>query len=67
LTTYYELSECGGTGYAYTTIDPTAVNRRYVLPSGPVYYIYTGASVTQSTPPPSYNGSIQITAFYNCP
>ena len=67
LTTYYELSECGGTGYAYTTINPTAVNRRFVLPSGPVYYIYTGASVTQSTPPPSYNGSIQITAFYNCP
>jgi hypothetical protein len=67
LTTYYELSECGGTGYAYTTINPTAVNRRFVLPTGPVYYIYTGASVTQSTPPPSYNGSIQITAFYNCP
>jgi len=67
LTTYYELSECGGTGYAYTTINPTAVNRRFVLPTGPVFYIYTGASVTQSTPPPSYNGSIQITAFYNCP
>ena len=68
LTTYYELSECGGgTGYAFTTIDPTAINRRYVLPSGPVFYIYTGASVVQSTPPPTYNGSIQITSFYNCP
>ena len=68
LTTYYELSECGGgTGYAFTTINPTAINRRYVLPSGPVFYIYTGASVVQSTPPPTYNGSIQITSFYNCP
>jgi hypothetical protein len=68
LTTYYELSECGGgTGYAYTSIDPTAINRRYVLPTGPVFYIYTGATLVQSTPPPAFNGSIQITAFYNCP
>lgn len=68
LTTYYELSECGGVGYAYTAIDPTAINRRYVLPNvSPIFYIYTGASVTQSTPPPAYNGSIQITTFYNCP
>lgn len=69
LTTYYELSECSpGTGYAYTTIAPGSVGRRYVLPY-PVEtnYTYTGATLTQSTPPPSYNGSIQITAFYGCP
>ena len=69
LTTYYELSECSpGTGYAYTTIVPGAVGRRYVLPY-PVetFYTYTGATLTQSTVPPSYNGSIQITSFYSCP
>ena len=69
LTTYYELSECSpGTGYAYTTIVPVAVGRRYVLPSiTPVFYTYTGATLTQSTVPPGYNGSIQITPFYSCP
>lgn len=69
LTTYYELSECSpGTGYAYTTIVPGSVGRRYVLPY-PVekFYTYTGATLTQSTVPPSYNGSIQITSFYSCP
>lgn len=69
LTTYYELSECSpGTGYAYTTIVPGAIGRRYVLPY-PVetFYTYTGATLTQSTVPPGYNGSIQITSFYSCP
>ena len=68
-TTYYELAECSpGTGYAYTTIVPGAVGRRYVLPSfTPVFYTYTGATLIQSTPPPTYNGSIQITSFYSCP
>ena len=69
LTTYYELAECSpGTGYAYTTIVPGAVGRRYVLPSfTPVFYTYTGATLTQTTVPPGYNGSIQITSFYSCP
>jgi len=69
LTTYYELSECSpGVGIAYTTIVPVSVGRRYVLPSmTPVFYTYTGATLTQSTPPPAYNGSIQITPFYSCP
>lgn len=69
LTTYYELSECSpGVGIAYTTIDPTSIGRRFVLPFiTPIFYTYTGASLTQSTPPPAYNGSIQITAFYSCP
>jgi hypothetical protein len=69
LTTYYELAECSpGTGYAYTTISPGSVGRRFVLPY-PVetFYTFTGATLTQSTPPPSYNGSIQITSFYSCP
>ena len=68
-TTYYELAECSpGTGYAYTTINPGSVGRRFVLPY-PVetFYTYTGATLVQSTPPPSYNGSIQITSFYSCP
>lgn len=69
LTTYYALSECSpGVGIAYTTIVPGSVGRRYVLPY-PVetFYTYTGATLTQGTPPPAYNGSIQITAFYGCP
>jgi hypothetical protein len=69
LTTYYALSEClPGVGIAYTTIVPVAVGRRYVLPY-PVetFYTYTGATLTQSTVPPGYNGSIQITSFYSCP
>lgn len=69
LTTYYELSECSpGVGIAYTTIAPDSVGRRYVLPfPTTTFYTYTGATLTQSTPPPAYNGSIQITAFYGCP
>ena len=69
LTTYYELSECSpGTGYAYTTIVPGAIGRRYVLPyPTETFYTYTGATLTQSTVPPGYNGSIQITSFYSCP
>ena len=69
LTTYYELSECSpGTGYAYTTINPGSVGRRFVLPyPTEKFYTYTGATLVQSTPPPSYNGSIQITSFYSCP
>jgi len=69
LTTYYELSECSpGTGYAYTTIVPGSVGRRYVLPyPTEKFYTYTGATLTQSTVPPGYNGSIQITSFYSCP
>jgi hypothetical protein len=67
--TYYELAECSpGTGYAFTTIVPDAVGRRYVLPSmTPVFYTYTGSTLSQLTPPSGYNGSIQITSFYSCP
>jgi hypothetical protein len=69
LTTYYELSECSpGTGYAYTTINPGSVGRRFVLPyPTEKFYTYTGATLVQSSPPPLYNGSIQITSFYSCP
>ena len=69
LTTYYELSECSpGVGIAYTTIVPGAIGRRYVLPYPvEIFYTYTGATLTQSTVPPAYNGSIQITSFYSCP
>ena len=69
-TTYYELAQCpGGFGYQFTAIAPNlGTGQRYVLPSGsPVYYTYTGSSVTQSTPPSGYNGSIQRTTFTGCP
>jgi hypothetical protein len=70
LVTYYELAQCpGGFGYQFTAIVPNlGTNQRYVLPSGiPVFYIYTGSSVTQSTPPSGYNASIQRTTFTGCP
>ena len=69
LTTYYALAECApGVGIAYTTINPGSVGRRFVLPyPTETFYTYTGATLVQSTPPPSYNGSIQITSFYSCP
>lgn len=68
--TYYELSECSpGTGYAWTAIAPDlGTGQRYVLPGGtPVYYTYTGASQSASTPPSGYNASIQKTTFTGCP
>jgi hypothetical protein len=68
--TYYELAQCpGGFGYQFTAIVPNlGTGQRYVLPSGsPVFYTYTGSSVTQSTPPSGYNGSIQRTTFTGCP
>lgn len=68
-TTYYELAECSpGTGYAFTTIVPGSVGRRYVLPyPTETFYTYTGSTLSQYSPPPTYNGSIQITSFYSCP
>lgn len=66
---YYELAECSpGVGYAFTTINPGTVGRRFVLPfPTETFYTYTGATLTQSTPPPAYNSSFVITAFYSCP
>jgi hypothetical protein len=65
-TTYYELYGCVNGNYAYTTLVPFGVNNRYVNPSGGDYYIYTGASVSQCTVPPTYNSSLQRTTTYNC-
>lgn len=70
LTTYYELAQCpGGFGYQFTAIVPNlGTGQRYVLPSGsPIYYTYTGSSVTQATPPSGFNASIQRTTFTGCP
>lgn len=70
LVTYYELSQCpGGVLYAFTSIAPNlGTGQRYVLPSiTPIYYTYTGASQTTSTPPSGYNASIQRTTFTGCP
>ena len=71
LAVYYELSECGGSGYAFTKIapdNPVYSGQRYVLPY-PVetFYTYTGNSTEQCTAPPGYNGSIQKTSYYYCP
>lgn len=65
-TTYYEVQGCAASDYAYTAIVPLGLNNRYVLPSSGAYYTYTGASVYQCTVPPSYNGSLQQTTYYNC-
>ena len=70
LVTYYELAQCpGGFGYQFTAIVPNlGVGQRYVLPSGsPIFYTYTGASQTTSTPPAGFNASIQRTTFVGCP
>ena len=70
LVTYYELAQCpGGFGYQFTAIAPNlGTGQRYVLPSGsPVFYTYTGSSVTQLTPPSGFNASIQRTTFTGCP
>lgn len=69
-TTYYELAQCpAGVLYAFTAIVPNlGVGQRYVLPSAtPIYYTYTGASQTVSTPPSGYNASIQKTTSTGCP
>jgi hypothetical protein len=67
--TYYELSECSpGVAIAYTLIAPTlGTGQRYVLPSPQTFYTYTGSSLTQCDVPPTYNSSIQATAFTGCP
>jgi hypothetical protein len=70
LVTYYELSQCpGGVLYVFTSIAPNlGVGQRYVLPNiTPVYYTYTGATQTTSTPPSGYNASIQRTTSTGCP
>lgn len=68
---YYELGECGGTGYAFTKIspdDPVYSGQRYVLPYPvEIFYTYTGNSTGQCIAPPGYNGSIQKTTSYGCP
>jgi len=67
--TYYELEGCDPADYAFTTIQPTlGVGQQYILPGGsPVYYTYTGSSITTCVVPGPYNGSIQQTLNIGCP
>jgi hypothetical protein len=67
--TYYELAGCDPEDYAFTTITPTlGVGQLYVLPSmTPVYYTYTGASITTCNVPSPFNASIQQTENIGCP
>jgi hypothetical protein len=67
--TYYELAGCEPSDYAFTLIQPNlGVGQQYVLPGGsPVYYTYTGASITTCTVPGPYNASIQQTLNIGCP
>jgi len=67
--TYYELGGCEPSDYAFTLIQPNlGVGQQYVLPGGsPVYYTYTGASITTCTVPGPYNASIQQTLNIGCP
>jgi hypothetical protein len=65
--TYYELEGCTDSQYKFTTIVPDGINQRYIIPTEPtVFYRYTGSSVTQSTVPLTFNGSLQKTTQYNC-
>jgi hypothetical protein len=65
--TYYELSGCADSLLSFTTIEPDGLNQRYINPTAPtVFYIYTGSSVSQTTAPPTLNGSLQKTTQYNC-
>ena len=65
--TYYELAGCAS-GYAWTTIEPDlGTGQRYVNPTGPVFFTYTGSSTTFSEVPVGYNGSIEKTGFIGCP
>jgi hypothetical protein len=68
-TMYYQLSGCGTTTIAYTTLAPTlGTGQQYVLPgSTTLFYTYTGASSTFSFPPTEYNGSIQRANVLGCP
>jgi hypothetical protein len=70
LVTYYELTQCpGGVLYAFTAIAPNlGVGQRYVLPNiTPIFYTYTGATQTSSSPPSGFNASIQRTTSTGCP
>jgi hypothetical protein len=70
LVTYYELTQCpGGVFYAFTAIAPNlGVGQRYVLPNiTPIFYTYTGATQTSSSPPSGFNASIQRTTSTGCP
>lgn len=67
--TYYELVGCDPSDYAFTTIVPNlGVGQQYVLPGiSPVYYTYTGSSITTCVVPSPYDASIQITENIGCP
>lgn len=66
---YYELAGCDPSDYAFTTIVPNlGVGQQYVLPGiSPVYYTYTGSSITTCVVPSPYDASIQITTNVGCP
>lgn len=67
--TYYELVGCDPEDYAFTLIVPTlGVGQQYVLPGDtPIYYTYSGSSITTCSAPGPYNASIQQTLNIGCP
>ena len=67
--TYYELIGCDPADYAFTLIVPTlGPGQQYVLPGDtPIYYTYSGSSITTCSGPGPYNASIQQTLNIGCP
>jgi hypothetical protein len=66
--TYWALTPCAGGTTAYTRLKPAAANQRYILPTGSVFYSWSGSTITSTSTPSGFNGSIQrIDGSFGCP
>lgn len=66
---WWALTPCAGGATAYTRLDPKGVtNQRYILPTGSVFYSWSGSFLDQTSTPSGYNGSIQrVDGLTGCP
>ena len=67
-TTYYALSRCPNDGAKYYTTTVVSNSGQRVYSGGGMYYVFTGTSISSSTPPANSIGPVSVqTGMSGCP